>query len=131
MLPVEDNDASYVTTATQMSAIRITNSKDDASVQRFLIGHELGHWEHHRGLTLVCRVEGAHSAIVSERVANAYAADLLMPHYLFLPRARQHSKLTFDVVRELAEVFTTSQTATVIRLVGSDLFPAMLVCHNR
>jgi hypothetical protein len=65
-----------------------------------------------------------------ERVADIYAADLLMPHYLFRPAARQQSKLTFAAVNALAGIFNTSQTATAIRLVEGDHSPALLVCHG-
>jgi hypothetical protein len=65
-----------------------------------------------------------------ERIADGYAADLLMPGYLFRPLARQHPKLVFKAVSALAEVFKTSQTATAIRLVESDHTPSLLVCHG-
>jgi hypothetical protein len=110
-------------------AIISVDTKCSFQRRRFSIGHELGHWEHHRGLSLVCRVEGAQTTVASERMANAYAADLLMPYYLFRLLAQQHPRLTFNAVSTLAEVFKTSQTATAIRLVASDHSPAMLVCH--
>lgn len=84
--------------------------------QRFLIAHELGHWEYHRGQRLVCRVEGRQSALASERLADSYAADLLMPDYLFHPLALRESKLNFKAVGTLAETFKTSQTAVVATL---------------
>jgi hypothetical protein len=101
--------------------------------KRFSIAHELGHWHHHRGHCLVCRVEEMRrpgGALSPERVADGFAADLLMPAYLFKPLARQHAKLTFKAVNALAEAFKTSQTATAIRLVESNHTPALLVCHG-
>lgn len=100
--------------------------------KRFSIAHELGHWHHHRGQCLVCRAEETRpgGALSPERVADGFAADLLMPTYLFTPMARQHAKLTFKAVNALAEAFTTSQTATAIRLVESDHTPALLICHG-
>jgi hypothetical protein len=100
--------------------------------KRFSIAHELGHWHHHRGQSLVCRVEETRpgGVLSPERVADVFAADLLMPAYLFKPLARQHAKLTFKAVNVLAEAFKTSQTATAIRLVESDHTPALLVCHG-
>jgi hypothetical protein len=53
-----------------------------------------------------------------------------MPSYLFKPLARQHKKPSFKVVSILADAFSTSQTATAIRLVESDNSPALLVCHG-
>jgi hypothetical protein len=101
--------------------------------KRFSIAHELGHWHHHRGRCLVCRAEEEYrhrDPLSPERVADGYAADLLMPNYLFRPRARQHAKLTFNAVSALADAFVASQTATAIRLVESDHTPALLVCHG-
>ena len=100
--------------------------------KRFSLAHEIGHWTHHNGQTLVCRVEESRpqDRMSPERVANAFAADLLMPRYLFAPAARAHPKLNFKTVDALAEVFKTSRTATAIRLVDGDHSPALLVCHS-
>lgn len=113
------------------SAIISINARSSFQRQRFSIAHELGHWEHHHGQRLVCRVEGRQSALASERLADSYAANLLMPHYLFRPLAREQGKLTFKAVSELADIFTTSLTSTAIRLVESNHFSALLICHNR
>ncbi len=100
--------------------------------KRFSIAHELGHWHHHRGQCLVCRAEETRpgSALSPERVADGFAADLLMPAYLFEPLALQHAKLSFKAVSALADAFKTSQTATAIRIVESDHTAALLVCHG-
>jgi Zn-dependent peptidase ImmA (M78 family) len=99
--------------------------------KRFSIAHELGHWHHHRGKKLQCRVEDyqpKHKQL-AERKANGYAASLLMPHYLVKPRARDHKKLTFKIIEQFAEEFNTSLSATAIRLVEADIWPCMLICH--
>ena len=71
---------------------------------------ELGHWCHHRGRMLFCRADDIGSRNPGtpqiERVADVYAADLLLPCYLFVPISRQHAKLGFRVVRELADLLT-------------------------
>lgn len=114
-------------------AIIAVNDKSPLRRARFSIAHELGHWKHHRGQKLACRVEDyrPRDRTSPERLADAYAADLLMPHYLFRPLAREQGKLTFKAVSALADIFTTSLTATAIRLVESDHSPALLICHNR
>ncbi|TIU52055.1 MAG: ImmA/IrrE family metallo-endopeptidase [Mesorhizobium sp.] len=114
------------------TAIITVNAHSHYPRKRFSIAHELGHWHHHRGKCLVCRAEEyrPRDALSPERAADGYAADLLMPHYLFRPLARQLGKLTFKAVRALADAFTTSQTATAIRFVESDHSPALLVCHS-
>lgn len=113
------------------AAIITVNTESTLPRRRFSIAHELGHWRHHRGQVLVCRVEDPQlpTLLSPERLANTFAADLLMPRYLFDPLARQGNKLTFQIVADLAATFHTSQTATAIRLIESGQFPALLVCH--
>ena len=114
----------------------IISVRDDVSPgrKRFSVGHELGHWHHHRGRTLICRSEdigqGSRSKPETERLADRYAADLLMPAYLFRAEAQKIRKLTWDSVRNLARLFSSSLTATAIRVLDLDLFPAILVCHG-
>lgn len=81
--------------------------KEDGSARRkrFSIAHELGHWRYHRGKMLVCRVDEyrPRDAQSPEKVADGYAADLLMPRYLFVPRASSIERMSFDAVCRLAE----------------------------
>lgn len=114
-------------------AIIVVNVKSPYRRARFSIAHELGHWHHHRGQKLACRVEDyrPRERASPERLADGYAADLLMPHYLFKPLAREQGKPTFNAASVLADIFDTSLTATAIRLVESGLFPALLICHGR
>ena len=112
----------------------IITVKDNSGLrrQRFSIAHELGHWLYHRGQTLACRAEDIRprDKINPERVADGYAADLILPRYLLQPFARKFPKLTTKVIREIAETFQTSLTATAIRLVELGHSPAMLICHG-
>jgi len=114
------------------AAIITVNDRSSYRRKRFSIAHELGHWCHHRGKALVCRAEEfrPRDALSPERIADCYAADLIMPQYLFRPAARQHAKLNFKAVKALSEIFNTSLTATAIRLVDGDHSPALLVCHG-
>ncbi len=115
-------------------AIVTVNNRSSLRRQRFSLAHELGHWNHHRGKLLVCRAEeigsGDNKRSPAERDADTYAADILMPRYIFQPIANDYGKLTFQTVRALADLFDTSLTATAIRLVEGDHSPAILVCHG-
>lgn len=103
--------------------------------QRFSVGHELGHWHYHRGKSFICRPEDIGSqranTPIAEREADRYAADLLMPWYLFRPLARAAKLGSFELVKELGDQFNTSLTATSIRLVDANTFPIMLLCHGK
>ena len=101
---------------------------------RFSTAHELGHWHRHRGRSLMCRPDDIgnprRSPMDPERVADSYAADLLLPRYLFVPRATALGATTFENLETLTDEFSTSMTATAIRLVEYGPEPAMLVCHG-
>lgn len=131
--PLDGCDA-CITGDTERAIITV-NSRSPPRRRRFSIGHELGHWQQHRGRILVCRADdigrGRRNASTAERTADAYAADLLMPAYLFKPVARAYSKLDFATVRAIADVFDASYTATAIRLVETGHAYALLVCHGR
>ena len=114
-------------------AIVSINSLSTAERKRFSLAHEIGHWELHRGQVLFCRsddIGGNKGSSATERVANQFAADLLMPSYLFDPY-RQRKSLTFGLVDDVAKEFRVSRTAAAIRLVQKAEKPAMLICHSK
>lgn len=126
------------------SAARIIGKGDRAFItvdssglparQRFSVAHELGHWMIHRGKlsTLICSDKDLVTGWKvddPERSANRFAADLLMPSFLFSPAAKNRP-IIFDSVRELCTEFRTSLTATAIRFVESGSFTSMLVCST-
>lgn len=101
--------------------------------QRFSAGHELGHWMRDRGqVAFQCKKETfvrEWSAENPEKRANRFASDLLLPAKMF--RTRLHRlPVTFETVRQIADVFCTSLTATAIRLVEYGDLPAILVCNG-
>jgi Zn-dependent peptidase ImmA (M78 family) len=116
------------------SAIITVNSRSHCRRQRFSIGHELGHWKKHRGQILVCRSDDIGNvnakATSVERRADIFAADLLMPTYLFQPIVRDFRQLNFDTVCKISDIFDVSFPAAAIRTVEKGHHPAMLVCHN-
>ncbi|MGH7802557.1 MAG: ImmA/IrrE family metallo-endopeptidase [Thermodesulfobacteriota bacterium] len=116
------------------NAIITVDSGSPRARQRFSAAHELGHWTYDRGKasfscqeTQFVREWSRHN---SESRANIYASDLLLPASLFTPMASTFKTMDFDVVKSLAETFTTSLTATAIRLVEYGPLPIMLVCYN-
>lgn len=103
--------------------------------KRFSVAHELGHWINDRGGTyLACAAGDITSAprgqVVREKLANQFAAELLLPHSMFKPRARNRP-ITFDTVKDLADEFSTSRTATAIRLVQLGSLPGMVACYDQ
>jgi len=115
-------------------AIITVDSGSPRPRQRFSAAHELGHWMYDRGkASLSCQDTQflkEWSASNPEARANRYASSLLLPVKLFSPIAKTFSTADFTVIKNLAETFVTSLTATAIRLVEWGPFPAMLICHS-
>lgn len=115
-------------------------SIDDRAIKRrkrFSIGHELGHWHHHRGKSFDCRSEDignyADFKVTSEveKVADKYSANLLLPIYIFTDIARQYTQPTFETIFSIADAFDVSKTCTAIRYVEHGNFPCMLICYTQ
>ena len=115
-------------------AIITVNSQAIPASQRFSAAHELGHWHYDRGRSLMCRSDDINnpkkSSLDPERVADGYAADLLMPKFLFGPMANEIGKVSFQAVETLRKEFKTSIRATALRLIEHGPESAILVCHT-
>lgn len=100
---------------------------------RFSLAHELGHWHHHRGQSFVCRSEdigaGPRNANQAEKVADGYAADLVLPPFMVKAPIAQVKTPTLEAVRTLANDFRVSMTATSLRFVQYHPTPLAVVCH--
>jgi hypothetical protein len=104
--------------------------------RRFSVAHEIGHWQHHRGRCLTCRVQDIGSirqrpANDPERIADEYASDLILPRYLIEPRIQDEPRLTIKALGEIADEFQASKTATLIKIVATGRFPVLMVCTTR
>ena len=115
-------------------AIITVNNRSPRARQRFSIGHELGHWMRDRGtIGAACdksKMSPQRRADGPEHLANVYAADLLLPAAMFVPRAKERP-ITFETVRSLASDFGASLTATAIRLVQKGSFPSIVLYTDK
>lgn len=103
--------------------------------RRFSAGHELGHWRHHRGQSFSCRSQDIgrpmdETSRDAERIADAYAADLLLPPFMVAPRIQALAPIRLDGIVELARTFSTSATAAGIRVIRMTKEPVILVAHS-
>jgi hypothetical protein len=102
--------------------------------ERFSLGHELGHWELHRGQSFRCRVDeptlNMESNVVLEREADEFGSHLLMPTPLFNPAIRAFQWPSIAQIQDVAEVFQASQSATLIRLARVDALPVIVACYS-
>lgn len=102
--------------------------------ERFSVGHELGHWDMHRGRAFRCRVDDpgqnwASDALL-EKEADTYASHLLMPTLMFNPRMKALGTPGFREIEDLSEVFATSVLATCMRVADINTLPVTLACYN-
>lgn len=102
--------------------------------ERFSIGHEVGHWELHRGHAFRCRVEDPSENLASdiaiEKEADSYASHLLMPGPLLNPIIKPLGMLGFSQIEEVANQFQTSLLATTIRLAHVNKLPVIVACYT-
>lgn len=116
-------------------AVVYVSPKSSPNRRRFSTAHELGHWHHHKGLSFVCRSEDIgkpfdEKSKDAERLADAYAGDLVLPPFMIGPRLERLAGISLDAICDLANTFSASVTATAIRTVRMTREPLILVAHN-
>jgi Zn-dependent peptidase ImmA (M78 family) len=103
--------------------------------RRYSLAHELGHWHYHRGQCLACRAEdignAGNSATNPERIADDYASDLVLPRYLLEPLLNKQPRPTLAAIREIAERFNASLTATLLKIIEANQYSIVVVCHSQ
>ncbi|MGR3368682.1 ImmA/IrrE family metallo-endopeptidase [Paracoccus sp. SCSIO 75233] len=121
-------------TGVQDKAIITVDDRFGVRRARFSLAHEIGHWKRHRNQILACAKQDIGSANgkakVKEREADRYAAELIMPRFLFLPRMRGIGRTSFNAIDELAEAFDVSRKATALRFVDLSAAETMLICYG-
>lgn len=104
----------------------------------FILAHELGHYEMHKSLLQnkmlfnddEKTLNEWYAKGVHETEANQFAAELLMPEMLF---KSQIDKKTFSIqlMRNVADYFGTSITATILRYRDIGSFPLAIVFSEK
>jgi Zn-dependent peptidase ImmA (M78 family) len=116
-------------------AVISVNSRSPERRRRFSLGHELGHWHHHRGRVLFCGKDDignfANDALNPERLADKFASDLILPNYLLFPRIQKVKKVTLAVAREISDEFCASLTATLLKITLSNESPMVITCYDK
>lgn len=100
--------------------IRVSDKVQEVGRRRFAIAHEMGHWFLHEEFSqyFICTAGDMldYSKSPLEAEANIFAAELLMPTFLFRPLAEKVLP-SWEVIRGLSAIFQTSLTATALRFV--------------
>jgi Zn-dependent peptidase ImmA (M78 family) len=129
-----DNCAAFIVGRNERAVI-VVDERSGMERRRFSVAHEIGHWIFDRSESagsLSCDAHDMREFGVPgtrEARANRFAANLLMPSFLFGP-ASVGRPITFETVADLAEQFRTSRTSVAVRLVKRSPRPAILVYSN-
>ena len=131
--PLDESEATII--GSKQRAIITVNCNSLPVRQRFSLGHEIGHWHHHKGRVLFCGARDignpAHRSLNPEYQADQFASDLILPGYMFRPKIAKMKRLTLSHIGEIADEFRASRTATLLKLIDSDRFPIIAVCHGK
>jgi hypothetical protein len=115
----------------------IISVSEDSGLQRrrFSIAHELGHWELHRGRQFECRSSdidnAANDPLNPERQADEFAADLLMPWYMFKPMLGQSKQVDLALLEHMHRTFDASLPATAVRIAEANVEPVIVACYDK
>ena len=115
--------------------ITVKSSIRESGQKRFIIGHEIGHFEAPARPGLGYHCASADLSLSNQRIkpeeraANEFAAELLMPERLFMPRLIRHSP-SMDLIKDLAADFKTTLTATLRRFIEFTENRCAMVCSE-
>lgn len=117
----------------------VVTTRRDLHMQRFTAAHELGHFvlEHEGSLDREIRLPGqTANRDLQEVSADAFAAEFLMPRWLFVHHAKRHGWATQDlhdplVVYQLSLRMAVSYDATCLGLLAHKIVDATTVEHLR
>lgn len=129
-----DGAQGWITGGKNTALISYSDSITNKAKKRFVIAHEIGHFELHEHLLNSKRphtdtkfslnnwyAKGKH-----EMEANDFASEILMPSHLFKRMVRA-KPFNFDLISEVASSFETSMTASVIKYQGLGDFPIAII----
>ena len=101
--------------------ITISDAISDEGERRFVIAHELGHWQLHRyhSQFFFCDEENLREYRNSgpELEANTFASELLVPTRM-VPRAKRVADPSWETIAWLKSEFSVSQTSAAVRYAG-------------
>lgn len=114
--------------------ITVNSRIKDTNKKRFVLAHELGHFEMHRNLQPFYKdtendLWEYKSNKKYEVEANEFSAELLMPTKIFL-KVSKKEKFSLKFVQEIKELFGTSLMATAIRFAEKGNDPILLICSQ-
>jgi Zn-dependent peptidase ImmA (M78 family) len=128
------NSEGRIVFGTDSAIITINSEIPYEGKKRFVIAHELGHFEMHRNLITIHNDTDATLEFFKnghqETEANEFASELLMPEHLFIKECKD-KKFSPDLLRQLSERFQTSITSVAYKYFELGYHPICLFySHN-
>ena len=128
------NSEGRIVFGTDSAIITINSEIPYEGKKRFVMAHELGHFEMHRNLITVHNDTDATLEFFKnghqETEANEFASELLMPEHLFIKECKD-KKFSPDLLRQLSERFQTSITSVAYKYFELGYHPICLFySHN-
>lgn len=112
------NSEGRIVFGSKRSIITVNSKIKYSGKRRFVISHELGHHEMHRGLITIHNDNDASLEYFKngnqESEANEFASELLMPEVLFREECKR-KRFSPDLIRHLAKRFQTSITSVAYK----------------
>lgn len=110
--------------------ITVNANLENTGKKRFVLAHELGHFEMHKNLLPAFADDDEtlnewHTKGEHELEANDFAKEILMPEKSFKPLCQ--GKFSMQLIKTLSETFQTSLTATLLRYKDLGSFPVAIV----
>lgn len=129
-----DGAAARLVRRGETGVISVNSNIRERGRRRFAAAHDLGHFELHKKMTQInlCSDEVFlkwHKSDKEEAEANVFAAELLMPKELISPYCREEN-MGFDGIKNIAQIFNTTITATAIRFVNYAPTPCCLIASQ-
>ncbi len=117
------------------AAITVDSAINILGKKRFVLAHELGHYEMHKDLLEVHAdnqksLNSWYKNGKHEIEANQFAAELLMPEELFIEENKGR-KFNLELIGYLSNRFQTTKTSTLIRYSKLGAHPIVLVFSEK
>jgi Zn-dependent peptidase ImmA (M78 family) len=106
----------------QKGIVAVKTSIPEIGRKRFVIAHELGHFEIHKNSKQIALCTDKdmlfwHKTHPEETEANEFAVEILMPEDLFKPKCEKAQEPSMNLIEDLSKEFQTTLTATALRYV--------------
>lgn len=127
----------YLLTTARNNLITLRSSIKEPGKKRFVLAHELGHYElhpHQNQLTFCLSEDFCYwnnRLRPEEQEANAFAGELLMPEKMFAPLCRASEEPSIGTISHLSRTFGTTLLSTAYRYIDYSPFDCAMIVSQK